>query len=141
MYLTVLEKNITYDRTIWFNGNVKQKLKVMQIQRAPLLNITKCYHTGASESLCVLAGCLPIDLVLSMNTDFEKAIIRKENQDGLIDFNSRNLFFKLDDLDSNFKLFDTNVYLQDYKIITDESKINNLVAAAYIIYDSNNIEN
>lgn len=66
VYLKATERLILYASAVWFEVTVRIKNKLMQIQRKSLLGITKCYCTVATESLQILAGCVPIDLVASM---------------------------------------------------------------------------
>lgn len=49
IYKLIYEKVIVYDSTTWYNGSARLKVKVLQLRRAPLLGITKCYRNVASE--------------------------------------------------------------------------------------------
>lgn len=61
-YIISSRNMIIYDPIIWYKGTVKQKMKLIQMQRNALKNITKYYNTISSETSCVLAGCPLLDL-------------------------------------------------------------------------------
>lgn len=50
IYTLVYETVIVYGSTIWYNGNAKEKIKVLQIQRTSLLGITKLPHYSMAKS-------------------------------------------------------------------------------------------
>ncbi|GIY37490.1 hypothetical protein CDAR_459071 [Caerostris darwini] len=45
IYLKVIETVIFYGQEIWFQDKCKQNIKILQLQRIGILNITKCYKT------------------------------------------------------------------------------------------------
>ncbi|GBN17961.1 Putative protein in type-1 retrotransposable element R1DM [Araneus ventricosus] len=63
IYKVVIEKTILYGCEIWYDGTARCDKKLLQIQRLALLKITKAYSTASNESLQVLAGCVPIDII------------------------------------------------------------------------------
>ncbi|GBN28169.1 Putative protein in type-1 retrotransposable element R1DM [Araneus ventricosus] len=65
IYLTVLEKMIMYGSSVWYRNLVKINKKLIQIQRTPLIGITKIYRTVSNEALQVLAGCPPLDIKIA----------------------------------------------------------------------------
>lgn len=71
---TVIEKVITYGALIWFKDQFKLRNKLIQIQRSSLTNLTKCYRIVASDTLCVLAGCLSLGLVQMEKEKYEHKI-------------------------------------------------------------------
>lgn len=71
IYKLVIEKMILYGVTIWYKPHAKILAKVPQLQRQALLIITKCYGTVLYDSLSVLSGCMPINLVLEKEIEFQ----------------------------------------------------------------------
>lgn len=59
---------ILYGATIWYRPYAKLNAKVPQLQRQALINIIKCHSTVSYNALTILAGCLPIHLVLEKRT-------------------------------------------------------------------------
>ncbi|GIY64184.1 hypothetical protein CDAR_543631 [Caerostris darwini] len=64
----VTEKLISYGHEIWYQGKIKQNIKILKLQRSGLLNITKCYKTVSTDALQVLAGIPPLDLKLKLSS-------------------------------------------------------------------------
>ncbi|GBM70354.1 Putative protein in type-1 retrotransposable element R1DM [Araneus ventricosus] len=88
IYLTILERIILYGVEIWYLDRVKMNTKLLQIQRYPLLSITKAYRTTSNEALQILSGCIPIDLKAQMivETDFKIRGVESNDNTHLIDF-------------------------------------------------------
>lgn len=53
IYLRVYEKIIIYGCDIWVYDTVRIRNKILQLQRSPLLGITKCYRTVATITVSV----------------------------------------------------------------------------------------
>ncbi|GBN01366.1 hypothetical protein AVEN_117283-1 [Araneus ventricosus] len=87
IYLTILEKIITYGSTVWYRNLVKINEKLIQIQRTPLTDITKTYRTVSNEALRVLAGCPPLDIKIAEEIEVLtriKQVRRKQEIGGVI---------------------------------------------------------
>ncbi|GBM34636.1 Putative protein in type-1 retrotransposable element R1DM, partial [Araneus ventricosus] len=74
IYLSILERIILYGVEIWYRDRVKMNAKLLQIQRYPLLSITKAYRTTSNEALQILSGCVPIDLKAQMIVEMDSNI-------------------------------------------------------------------
>lgn len=90
-------KVILYYCVVWYKGNVKTRSKLLQFQRMMIWAITKCYRTMASESLCVLAGCMPLNLVLDYELELYNEIKVCIHYFSKLNFDKRNLIYKLYD--------------------------------------------
>lgn len=99
--------------------------------------ITKCYKTVATESLCVLAGCLPLDLMTNLELDHYNMV--HSNNDALykIDFNLRGKVHNIDETSIEHKIHDGSMPLNTVCIYTDGSKFDTDVGCAYVVYNSN----
>ncbi|GIX95449.1 uncharacterized protein CDAR_376201 [Caerostris darwini] len=64
IFLKVIDRIISYGHEVWYQDKVKLNLKVLQLQRIGLLNVTKCYSSVSTEALQVLAGIPPLDIKL-----------------------------------------------------------------------------
>ncbi|GIY74159.1 uncharacterized protein CDAR_166411 [Caerostris darwini] len=51
IFLKVIIRIIFYGHEIWYTGKVKQNIKVCQLQRSGIINITKNYKTVSTEAL------------------------------------------------------------------------------------------
>lgn len=67
-YMIVSVPLVTYAAVVWFSnvGKVAFKRKLISLQRFMLLTITRCCRTVSSEALQVMAGKLPLDLVVAL---------------------------------------------------------------------------
>ncbi|GBO09590.1 Putative protein in type-1 retrotransposable element R1DM [Araneus ventricosus] len=88
IYLSILERIILYGVEIWYKDRVKMNAKLLQIQRYPLLSITKAYRTTSNEALQILSGCVPIDLKAEMIVGMDSKIrgVALSDYTHLIDF-------------------------------------------------------
>ncbi|GIY81628.1 putative 115 kDa protein in type-1 retrotransposable element R1DM [Caerostris darwini] len=66
IYIKVIERIIAYGHEVWFQNKVKQNVKLLQLQRIGLTNITRCYRTVSTEALQVLAGLPPLDIKINL---------------------------------------------------------------------------
>lgn len=64
LYLEVIDKIMEYGSEIWFLENSRIRLKIAQVQRIPLLSITKSYRTVSTDALCVIAGIPPAEITI-----------------------------------------------------------------------------
>ncbi|GIY65906.1 RNase H domain-containing protein [Caerostris darwini] len=64
IYEKVMEKLITYGHEVWYRKTVKQDIKINQLQRIALINVTKVYKTVSSEAINILAGVPPLNIKL-----------------------------------------------------------------------------
>ena len=65
LYRGVFLPIITYAAARWMDRlNVHHRKRLTQAQRWALLGTTKAYRTISSDALCVIAGAIPIELVL-----------------------------------------------------------------------------
>ncbi|GIY78163.1 putative 115 kDa protein in type-1 retrotransposable element R1DM [Caerostris darwini] len=64
IFLKVINRIILYGHEIWYQGKVKQNVKIGQLQRSGRINITNSYRTVSTEALQVLAGVPPLDIQL-----------------------------------------------------------------------------
>lgn len=63
LYRGIFVPIITYAAAGWADKlNVHHKRKLRQAQRSALLRVTKAYRTISTETLCVIAGAVPIEL-------------------------------------------------------------------------------
>ncbi|GBM64611.1 hypothetical protein AVEN_19356-1 [Araneus ventricosus] len=74
VYLTILERIILYGVEIWYRNKIKMNMKLLQIQRFPLLSITKAYRTTSNEPLQILSDCTPIDLKAQMLLELDSKL-------------------------------------------------------------------
>lgn len=95
-----------------------------------ILATTKCYRTVISELLCVLAGCLSLDLVLDKELDIYYEKLEKYSRDRKINFEGRHRFYNIDDVNLEFGIVKDNGMNNKLSIITDGSKISNFVGCA-----------
>lgn len=68
IYLRATEKMTLYGGINWYKGTVRMTTKLAQIQRRSLIGVTKCYNTVSNETLQVLSGCIPLDLVIDSDS-------------------------------------------------------------------------
>lgn len=61
-----------------------------------------------TESLCVLAGCLPMDLVLGIQNDLCAVNNRKKNDSSVVNFDNRSKACSVDNFEPNFKIEEVN---------------------------------
>ncbi|GBM69908.1 hypothetical protein AVEN_96425-1 [Araneus ventricosus] len=108
--------------------------KLLQIQRYPLLSITKAYRTTSNEALQILSGCIPIDLKAQMivETDFKIRGVELNDNTHLIDF----------EIEEKIKPWEISRISWDYfintrggyPVYTDGSKMNGKVGSAFVLY-------
>jgi hypothetical protein len=73
LYKGLLEPIITYAAAAWsdlLNKNTKSKL--IRTQRLALLQVTKAYRTTSAEALQIIAGVMPIDLLIEVRARLYK---------------------------------------------------------------------
>ncbi|GBN32880.1 Putative protein in type-1 retrotransposable element R1DM [Araneus ventricosus] len=137
IYQTILEKIILYGVEIWYRDGTKMNMKLLQIQRYPLLSITKAYKTTSNEALQVLSGCLPIDLKAQMICEIDSKLRGVNNVSTSIvtDFELEEKIIPWDVLRINWNLYKN--MSSSFSVFTDGSKMNNRVGSAYVIYCGN----
>ncbi|GBL95363.1 Putative protein in type-1 retrotransposable element R1DM [Araneus ventricosus] len=137
IYQTILEKIILYGVEIWYRDGTKMNMKLLQIQRYPLLSITKAYKTTSNEALQVLSGCLPIDLRAQMTCEMDSKLRGVNNVPTSIvtDFELEEKIIPWEVLRINWNLYKNTS--SSFSVFTDGSKMNNRVGSAYVIYCGN----
>ena len=68
VYSTVTERQVLYGAPIWYDDTIRQRQRLISLQRKMLISITKCYRTVSNLALSVLAGVLPLDLRASLES-------------------------------------------------------------------------
>ncbi|GBM24927.1 Putative protein in type-1 retrotransposable element R1DM [Araneus ventricosus] len=135
IYLTILERIILYGVEIWYK--VKMNMKLLQIQRYPLLSITRTYKTTSNEALQVLSGCIPLDLKAQMLVEIDSKIrgVASFSDPSDIDFEKEEKIspWEVMRISWNFYL-DVN---NRFSIFTDGSKMNGRVGCAFVLYVDN----
>lgn len=129
---------IIYGVSIWFKPNVKLLTKIPQLQRQSLLTITKCYSTVSHDALSVLAGYLPIDLVLGKELEFHKDIKDVETNNTQINLNKKNNVYRINCPSLEIRYRNKLDRRSDKEIYTDGSKINDKVGSAIVVYNYRN---
>lgn len=135
-----MKKIVLYGSEIWYRVVVRINTKLLQIQRYPLLSITKYYRTVASESLCALSGCLPLDFKVKEECDMHKFKLNKLIQTNVIDFDRRIYNCEIFKNELIFEIEKPEMKEGKVKCFTDGSKQNNRVGAAFVVFDYNNLE-
>ncbi|GBO11477.1 Putative protein in type-1 retrotransposable element R1DM [Araneus ventricosus] len=134
IYLSILERIILYGVEIWYRDRVKMNAKLLQIQRYPLLSITKAYRTTSNEALQILSGCVPIDLKAQMIVEMDSNIRGVALSD-----NTHSIDFEIEE---RIKPWEISRISWDYfanmcnrfSVFTDGSKMNGKVGSAFVIY-------
>lgn len=80
IYHFATEKVISYAGEIWFKETIRMRQKLLKIQRTALKCITSAYTTAPTSALLVLAGIMPIDLLLGIQ---RKMYAIKKGKEGL----------------------------------------------------------
>ncbi|GIY24044.1 uncharacterized protein CDAR_542481 [Caerostris darwini] len=119
-------------------------MKVLQLQRIGLLNVTKCYSSVPTDALHVLAGIPPLDLKLKHDLRlFQLKHCNKELCSNGIVIQPTSLSFLKPILPpwncASFPWTPFDENLQGVLIFTDGSKMDNKVAGAFVVYH-NSIE-
>ncbi|GBM44812.1 hypothetical protein AVEN_139642-1 [Araneus ventricosus] len=135
IYKTVVEKLIQCGSELWYKDIVKINNKLIQIQRQPLLGITKTNRTVSNEAIQVLSGCPPLDLKIRIETDMAKQI-RRNKLNKIID---DKISFKYEKRIQPWKTLkiDWNYYMEEMKglmIFTDGSKMDGRVGCAFVVF-------
>lgn len=134
IYKLVIEKLTLYGAAIWFKPHAKILTKVPQLQRQAMLIITKCYNTVSYDALSILSGCLPIDLVLLKELEFQEDLKKMEISENKVNLNIRKNNYNIE-----YPIVDINCRtVKDQRLIdeiyTDGSKMNGQVGSAIIVY-------
>lgn len=132
IYLSIVERIILYGVETWYRGTVKMKVKLLQIQRHPLLSITKAYRTISTEAVQVLSGCLPLDLKANMEAESFRRI------QGNIGAGEKNFEEKIRITPWQVKRCGWQHYEGQRKetaIFTDGSKLGDRVGCALVLYE------
>lgn len=90
LHKLVYEKMVLYACPIWYKDGVKVTQELLQIQRLTILVITKCYRIVATDSLCVMAGCFPLDLMAKLECDYYKRVHSNNSDLYKINFSLRS---------------------------------------------------
>jgi hypothetical protein len=73
LYKGVFEPVITYAAAGWSDLlNKSTKSKLIRRQRMTLLQVTKAYRTTSAKALQIIAGVLPIDLLIEVRARLYK---------------------------------------------------------------------
>ncbi|GBL74620.1 Putative protein in type-1 retrotransposable element R1DM [Araneus ventricosus] len=134
IYLTILERIILYGVEIWYRDKVKINMKLLQIQRYPLLSITRTYKTTSNEALQVLSGCIPFDLKAQMQVEIDSKIrgVVSFSDPSVIDFEKEEKLPPWEVIRINWNFFlEVNKH---FSIFTDGSKMNGRVGCAFVLY-------
>ncbi|GIY54398.1 RNA-directed DNA polymerase from mobile element jockey [Caerostris darwini] len=142
IYLKVIDRIISYGHEVWYQDKVKINMKVLQLQRIGLLNVTKCYSSVPTDALHVLAGIPPLDLKHDLRLFQLKHCNKELCSNGIvIQPTSLSLLKPIlppwNCASFPWTPFDEN--LQGLLIFTDGSKVDNKVAGAFVVYH-NSIE-
>ncbi|GBN47762.1 hypothetical protein AVEN_66436-1 [Araneus ventricosus] len=109
--------------------------KLIQIQRQPLLEITKTYRTVSNEAIQGLSGCPPLDLKIRIENDMARQI-RRNKLNKIIDDKISFEYEKRIQPWNNLKI-DWNYYMEEMKglmIFTDGSKTDGRVGYAFVVF-------
>ncbi|GIY58386.1 RNase H domain-containing protein [Caerostris darwini] len=144
LYNKVINRILHYGHEIRYQGRGQQDIKLNQLQRSGLSNITKCYKTVATDALQVLAGVTPIDIQPKhTHKVFQIKHLKKEIQTQGLAFQPESITFQKPIVPPWNR---TSVHWSYYKdnlqgtlFYTDGSKMNNRVGGAFVAY-LNNIE-
>ncbi|XP_067129669.1 uncharacterized protein [Centruroides vittatus] len=137
-----VEHVICYACGVWWNdsANVKQSRTLLTIQRPAALRITRAYRTASTEAALVLAGLLPLPLVVSQEAAFYRTTVEG------IEANHCNQMYpvRLRPQTDVLKIHPAYRIGLDWdvsepthigvEICTDGSKDGNLVGAAYCVF-------
>jgi ribonuclease HI len=146
IYLGAVEKFISYGANIWYTGTVRVKTKVLQIQRLALIPIVKTYKSVSTEAIQVLAGVVPLDLVLEQNRNlFELYKLKRTICIG-------DRYLNWDTIEQETKVFDPPwvdrcirwnfaeaIDGERTSIFTDGSKLDGKVGCAIVIVSSSEV--
>jgi hypothetical protein len=73
LYKGLFESIITYAAAGWSDLlNKNMKFKLIRTQRMALLQVTKAYRTTSAEALQIIAGVMPIDLLIEVRAGLYK---------------------------------------------------------------------
>ncbi|GBO45717.1 hypothetical protein AVEN_159548-1 [Araneus ventricosus] len=109
-------------------------MKFLQIQRYPLLSITKAYRTTSNEALQIISGCIPIDLKAQMLLELDSKL-RGVNSCSV--FPVLNFEFEEKLIPWEVTRIDWSFYKdvgRCFSVFTDGSKMNGKVGSAFVIY-------
>ncbi|GBM73974.1 hypothetical protein AVEN_121786-1 [Araneus ventricosus] len=124
---------ITYGSTVWYRNLVKINKKLIQIQRTPLIGITKTYRTVSNEALQVLAGCPPLDIKIAEEIEVLtriKQVRREQEIDGLISFDYELRIKPFQLIRIRWEFFEE--LENGHLIFTNGSKIGDKVGCAFV---------
>jgi hypothetical protein len=139
IYLNAIEKFITYASNAWYYGTKRQEYWLLRIQRRVLFPIAKTYSTVSGDAMCVLAGTIPLDLIVQAQFKFyslwklRKVVKIKDLEIGVdnVEVEQSTPFEPWCEEDIVWNM-DINEQLRDRRIYTDGSKIDNRVGCAFV---------
>ncbi|GBL88847.1 hypothetical protein AVEN_158958-1 [Araneus ventricosus] len=139
IYLVVLEKILMYGSEIWYSDKVKLNNKLLQMQRPPLLSLTKAYSTTSTDALHVLSGCPPLDLKVRthvMTSEHIQLIKNSREIGGHQSFDFETAREPWEVVKISWSLFDESQTFVSV-IYTDGSKVQNRVGCAFFHFQEN----
>ncbi|XP_023231884.1 uncharacterized protein LOC111631805 [Centruroides sculpturatus] len=142
IYKMCVERVICYACSVWWkdSANVKQSRTLLTIQRPAALRITRAYRSVFTDAALVLAGLLPLPLVISQEATFYQTTVEGIeamhcNRKYPVRLRHRVDVFKVH-LDQRIGL-DWDIGEPtgtDVEIYTDGSKDGSLVGAVYVVF-------
>ncbi|GBM30703.1 hypothetical protein AVEN_259569-1 [Araneus ventricosus] len=126
---------IMYGSTVWYRNLVKINKKLIQIQRTPVIGITKTYRTVSNEALQVLAGCPSLDIKIAEEIEVLtriKQVRREQEIGGLISFDYELKIKPWQLIRIRWEFFEEQE--NGHLIFTDGSKIDDKVGCAFVHY-------
>lgn len=132
IYSSVIEKVILYACPIWYNHKIKFNLP--SLHRTALIALTKCYRTVSTDALCVLAGCLPIDILIERENEYISAVSILVANNLCYNLNKKININIIQQKYLNYYIKDNKGFSFNNEFYTDGSKMNNEVSCAFVYY-------
>lgn len=83
-------------------------MKLPQLQRSALIAITKCYRTVATNTLCTLSGCLPMNLLINRELDYAKQLSRIKLNNVHFNLNLRAISYSFNQVKLHYNIRDAS---------------------------------
>lgn len=127
-YLTVIEKKITYGFEVWYPDlNVHGIRRLISCQRQGLLTILKPYRSISNDALCILAGIVPINILLNSQWKFHDVTKRS----GTIQIN--DMLIDGSRIMTNLPTFGFDHFRQLGNIFFDQERCDNILASSSLL--------
>lgn len=131
-----IEKIIIYNYVVWFSSKTRILQKLTQLQRGPLISITKCYKTVSTDNLYALSECIPLKLKIEMEiNDYFQNLVQDRNKFNLKE-TIHYVSYRYIESYTVRRLYSYTVRRRHdpLEIYTDESKNNDQMACTCVIY-------